>query len=241
VATLRGGARLRRMQLRVAPRALHNLRRGWDRGRVLLQRVHDDGEGPRRVPEDRQPGWGAAQVVNSVDPYSLKAPGFNPRTYEVKTWFQSLLSHATCTATPGQRQDGPVLRAQEVRVQEAMRDACRGGGRGRCLRVSGKDLLILNPNFFSGATAGTGSRLRRTGSARRVRCSASRYTRRNGVRVSRTVGNDYDGVCISKLERNTTKHTTHNTQQRNNETHTYSKYKNTFVGLYYSQPRDARV
>jgi hypothetical protein len=37
--------------------------------------------------------------LNQVDPYSLKAPGFNPRANEVKTRFQILLSTSTCTAT----------------------------------------------------------------------------------------------------------------------------------------------
>jgi hypothetical protein len=31
--------------------------------------------------------------------HSLKAPGFNPCAYTVKTRFQSLLSYSTCTAT----------------------------------------------------------------------------------------------------------------------------------------------
>jgi hypothetical protein len=50
-------------------------------------------------------------TMNAVDPYllsslslslSLKAPGFNPCTYnnKVKTGFKPLLSNATCTATP---------------------------------------------------------------------------------------------------------------------------------------------
>ena len=30
--------------------------------------------------------------MNPIITHSLKAPGFNPRTYGVKTWFQSLLS-----------------------------------------------------------------------------------------------------------------------------------------------------
>ena len=31
--------------------------------------------------------------------HSLKAPGFNPETYEVRNWFQNLLLNATYTAT----------------------------------------------------------------------------------------------------------------------------------------------
>jgi hypothetical protein len=37
--------------------------------------------------------------LSSVYPQLLTAPGFNPRAYEVNTWFQSLLSNATCAAT----------------------------------------------------------------------------------------------------------------------------------------------
>jgi len=64
---------LRRVQLRQLPGQVRDLRRAGRVGRVLLQGVHDPGEGPGRMPEDRQ---------------------------------------------PGQREDGPVLRAEEVRIQE---------------------------------------------------------------------------------------------------------------------------
>ena len=52
---------------------MRDLRRAGRVRRVLLQGVHDSGEGPGRMPQDRQ---------------------------------------------PGQREDGPVLRAEEVRLQE---------------------------------------------------------------------------------------------------------------------------
>jgi hypothetical protein len=38
--------------------------------------------------------------LHTVDPGRLKAPGFNPWTYQVRTRFQSLLSNSTRTATP---------------------------------------------------------------------------------------------------------------------------------------------
>jgi hypothetical protein len=48
------------------------------------------GGGARRVPRG---GVGRAYKFNPVMTRSLKAPGFNPCTsYEVKNWFQSLLS-----------------------------------------------------------------------------------------------------------------------------------------------------
>jgi hypothetical protein len=40
----------------------------------------------------------SSSQVNAVDPYSLKPPGFGFNCYEVRTRFQSLLSHATCAA-----------------------------------------------------------------------------------------------------------------------------------------------
>jgi hypothetical protein len=43
--------------------------------------------------------WGCVQAVESSATHSSKAPGFNPVAYEVKTWFQNLLSNSTCTAT----------------------------------------------------------------------------------------------------------------------------------------------
>ena len=47
----------------------------------------------------RQPGGGLYKL-NSVVTHSLKAPGFNPRAYKVKTRFKSLLFQMqTCTAT----------------------------------------------------------------------------------------------------------------------------------------------
>jgi hypothetical protein len=35
--------------------------------------------------------WWGLYKSSSVVTHSLKPPGFNPRAYEVKTWFQSLL------------------------------------------------------------------------------------------------------------------------------------------------------
>jgi hypothetical protein len=45
---------------------------------------------------------GAVQVESSLT-HGLKASGFNPCAYQVISWFQILLSNATCTATSWSR------------------------------------------------------------------------------------------------------------------------------------------
>jgi hypothetical protein len=70
-------------------------------------------------------GGRAAQVERSLT-HSLKAPGFNPRAYKVKTRFQSLLSHSPCTSVT-RRSDGMGGGVGSLRGP-----ACRAG---RLLRV----------------------------------------------------------------------------------------------------------
>jgi hypothetical protein len=40
---------------------------------------------------------GAAQVESSCDPSRLKPPGFNPRTHQVRNWFQAFCFHKKCS------------------------------------------------------------------------------------------------------------------------------------------------
>jgi hypothetical protein len=49
----------------------------------------------------RKPPVGLLYKLNPADPQLVKAPGFNPSAYDVKTRFQAFaLSNATCPATP---------------------------------------------------------------------------------------------------------------------------------------------
>jgi hypothetical protein len=81
--------------------------------------------------------WGLYKL-NPVETHSLKAPGFNPQAYEVKTRFQSLLSNSsTCAATARAR--WPAYRATcSAACTSPPSAAAAGRGRGRwCLHSVG--------------------------------------------------------------------------------------------------------
>jgi hypothetical protein len=78
---------------------------------------------------------GAVQVEFSWT-HSLKLPGYNPRPYKMKTWYQSLLSNAfnyfqmlsTCTATRRvEHLDGHADEV-DVRLRVCFRPAAAGLG-----------------------------------------------------------------------------------------------------------------
>jgi hypothetical protein len=68
-----------------------------------FQNLYRSAAGEPVVPEAHDVEAAAAvglYTLSSVDPSRLKAPGFNPCTYKVKTRFQNFgFSNSTCTAT----------------------------------------------------------------------------------------------------------------------------------------------
>lgn len=100
------GARVRRVQLWRQRGALRHLRRHRHQRRLLLQGVHNTGE-------RRACGGGPASKARANKRLTRGAERWLPQDCE-----------------PGERQDGPILRAQEVRLQKEMSATRRSRWKG---------------------------------------------------------------------------------------------------------------
>jgi len=136
------GSRVRRVQLRIVPRALRSLRESGRFGRVLLHRMHADGEGCTSSSTRPRSSWRAIRRPKPrVSPSAF-------RTHSTPHW-----THAHARARPHarappllaarwlskdrqlrQRQDGSVLRAQKVWIQAEI-VAAPGGARSKARRA----------------------------------------------------------------------------------------------------------
>jgi hypothetical protein len=74
--------------------------------------------------------WRGLYKLNPVDPERLKAPGFNPRAYQVKTRFQSL--GFQMQLAPLQRGPGATLQRQSGAAGAAAAAGAAGASRGAC-------------------------------------------------------------------------------------------------------------